>query len=167
MQYDLMHRNIENENDPAKLKAIAHNLLKCLGPFPNGAPYVAVKIDAPSVVMHEGTRNECLAFIYGYVNGDDPHGGLISESLAVCVNTPCRMIVIPEDRFGHILRPNYPKTQATIDKIIEQTKNLPLLFESVRLQQTNAEIEAEEARENNPDAVIDFKEIHHDTNHLR
>jgi len=124
MRHDPIHQQIDRATDLDHLKAITHDLVKAtMGPFIKRSPYVVVDAEFPSGLMFAGEREACEAFITGYCRAKFPKDDTL---LAVCVNTPARMIVLPEDRFGEYLCPHpdrhYVQTEEHLMQPMEERR---------------------------------------------
>jgi hypothetical protein len=131
MRIDPIHQQIDRATDLDHLKAITHDLVKAtMGPFIKRSPYVVVDAEFPSGLMFAGEREACEAFITGYCRAKFPKDDTL---LAVCVNTPARMIVLPEDRFGEYLCPHpdrhYVQTEEHLMQPMEERRKVDAVTE--------------------------------------
>jgi len=99
MQLDILNIKVQKEQDIETLRNTAFLLIKCLQSDKSGRGYCVVIDQNPHITLYEGGRENCISFVKG-LNVADAFDG---KSLCICVDTPSRMIVIPEDRFGEKL----------------------------------------------------------------
>jgi hypothetical protein len=91
---------LREEQDIEVLRRMAFQLETCV----DGNGYCVVDDSQPERILFEGERCCCVAFVNGYNTCPGNDASVFDDSmLCVCLNTPTRSVVIPEDRFGEWL----------------------------------------------------------------
>ncbi len=104
MNLDILRYNLRNTTDIEVLRERAILLTTLIGSNGGSGGYCVVNDHNPPYSLHNGTRENCLAFIDGYESAPTTDVGCFDTSvLCVCVDVPSRMIVVPEERFGEAL----------------------------------------------------------------
>ena len=105
MNLELILLKCLKEQDTESLRSTVVSLVKCLSSDRKDSGYCVVNDHFTSHTYYYGGRENCVAFVEGYESAPVPDEGTGGSILCVCVDTPSRMIVIPEERFGEQLCP--------------------------------------------------------------
>jgi len=109
MDLAMLYRKFSKETDHIELQKCLFLLVKCLQHDSKGCGYCVMNDHNPQNTLYEGSREQCVAFIEGYKAAPLTDVGCFDDSvLCVCGDTPSRMIVIPEERFGEELGEENP-----------------------------------------------------------
>jgi len=106
MDFSKLLLKYSKEQDVEALRNAISLLVKCQTNGRKDSGYCVVNDHFTSHTYYYGGRASCVAFVDGYEAAPRTDEGCFDSSvMCVCVDTPSRMIVIPEERFGEELCP--------------------------------------------------------------
>lgn len=103
MHLAILRTKYAHEEDPVVLRRVVGMLLKCMMNDHAGGGYCVVSDHDPGEVLYQGARETCASFVAGAEAAPTSAEAPFDWHLCVCVDTPERMVVLPEDRFGEEL----------------------------------------------------------------
>jgi hypothetical protein len=104
MHLEALRMRYSQEQDPTALRRAVMMLLSCMASDRQGAGWCVVDDQAPERALFVGERATCVAFVAGFVAAPQTDAGVFNPTtLCVCVDTPARMVVEPEARWGEYL----------------------------------------------------------------